>query len=155
MMSSSNNHNFIIDFEPWVERLFQGSWHAARPNMLRLHGINSVICIGFKPDKLLSDIEYQFIDIDDNMQSAERLFKNILPHLLTYIRQRVVVQGKNVLVACGAGKSRSVIVIATYLIKYHRMQPKTALEFIKSRRPSINPNPGFLYELYRRFNANG
>lgn len=48
--------------------------------------------------------------------------------------------GRNICVHCKAGRGRSVIVVACYLVKYYGMTTDEAIDFIKQRRPQINLN---------------
>ncbi|KAK4292428.1 hypothetical protein Pmani_034808 [Petrolisthes manimaculis] len=59
--------------------------------------------------------------------------------------------GGCILVHCNAGISRSTTIIAAYLIKHHEMNPKEALTFIKQKRPFVNPNSGFIQQLYEYY----
>ena len=52
-----------------------------------------------------------------------------------------------VLVHCGEGISRSVAVVAAYLIAAHGWTPMDALQYIKSKRKVANPNFGFVQQL--------
>lgn len=51
------------------------------------------------------------------------------------------------LVHCVVGVSRSASLCLAYLIKYHRMSLKDAYQHVKSRRPQIRPNVGFVKQL--------
>jgi len=55
--------------------------------------------------------------------------------------------GKNVLVHCAMGKSRSASIVIAYLIKYKQMTMEQALKHAKERRPVVLPNPGFIKQL--------
>uniref|UniRef100_A0A1D1Z5S4 Dual specificity protein phosphatase 1 n=1 Tax=Anthurium amnicola TaxID=1678845 RepID=A0A1D1Z5S4_9ARAE len=55
--------------------------------------------------------------------------------------------GGGVLVHCFAGRSRSVTVVVAYLMKKHHMSLSEALALVKSKRPNIAPNYGFLKQL--------
>ncbi|XP_073008333.1 dual specificity protein phosphatase 1-like isoform X1 [Typha latifolia] len=55
--------------------------------------------------------------------------------------------GGNVLVHCFAGRSRSVTVVVAYLMKTHQMSLARALSVVRSKRPHISPNVGFLTQL--------
>ncbi|XP_018684547.2 dual specificity protein phosphatase 1B isoform X2 [Musa acuminata AAA Group] len=55
--------------------------------------------------------------------------------------------GGGVLVHCFAGMSRSVTVVVAYLMKKHRMSLSDALSLVRSKRPHIAPNHGFLTQL--------
>ncbi|XP_021291791.1 dual specificity protein phosphatase 1-like isoform X3 [Herrania umbratica] len=66
-------------------------------------------------------------------------------------------QGGGVLVHCFVGKSRSVTIVVSYLMKKHGMSVSQALELVKSKRPLAAPNSGFiqqLQELERSLQAN-
>jgi protein-tyrosine phosphatase len=53
----------------------------------------------------------------------------------------------NVLVHCQAGVSRSVTIVAAYLMKENRIDYVSSLDLIRSKRPQICPNKGFLKQL--------
>ena len=55
--------------------------------------------------------------------------------------------GQHVLVHCAAGISRSASVVAAYLMAGHQMTLVDALRLMKSRRPVVSPNIGFLVHL--------
>ena len=52
-----------------------------------------------------------------------------------------------VLVHCKAGVSRAAAVVIGYLIRQNDMDYQQAFDFVKSKRPSIKPNPGFVAQL--------
>ena len=123
--------------------LFVGSWHSTKPEILKSLDIQGVICIGFKPDKTVDGISYKFIELDDNPQSIDKLLYDIipvtLPHIHDYLQDK-----RNFLVCCSAGRSRSITIVLTYLMKYRNLSAHEALEFVTSRRTCANPNPGFV-----------
>jgi len=55
--------------------------------------------------------------------------------------------GKNVLVHCQQGVSRSSAIVIAYLIKNHGMSYDSAYAFVKNKRPCIKPNSGFVEAL--------
>ena len=55
--------------------------------------------------------------------------------------------GEKVLVHCHAGRSRSVTIILAYLMKYYTHTLESALEYVKERKPDINPNLSFIGQL--------
>jgi len=81
----------------------------------------------------LRDVEDENI-IDD--------IKRLLP-----IIHNELMNGRGVLCHCMQGKSRSVSIVAAYLIKYRNMTTNEAIEFIKSKRTQIDPNPGYMIQL--------
>ena len=51
------------------------------------------------------------------------------------------------LVHCYEGKSRSVTILTAYLMCYERMTLKGALDLLRSKKPDVKPNKGFLVQL--------
>jgi len=51
------------------------------------------------------------------------------------------------LIHCAAGLSRSPTFAMAFLMKEKKWQFEQAYDFIKSKKPSINPNFGFLNQL--------
>ena len=52
--------------------------------------------------------------------------------------------GRTTYVHCYAGVSRSVMVVAAYLIHKHGWTRDEALAHIRERRPQVRPNPAFM-----------
>ena len=52
--------------------------------------------------------------------------------------------GREVFVHCHAGVSRSCMVVAAYLMSHHGWPRDKALEFVRTRRPGVRPNPAFM-----------
>ena len=55
--------------------------------------------------------------------------------------------GKKILIHCKLGISRSPSILIAYLIKYMNFTALSALDFVKTKRKQIQPNPGFLCQL--------
>ena len=56
-------------------------------------------------------------------------------------------KGRPVVVNCAQGKSRSGTFAVSLLMHNRDMSAQAALELIQSRRPLVQPNPGFLRQL--------
>ena len=75
-------------------------------------------------------------------------------NLFSYFEQaniflnKIRLQEEIVLVHCKFGISRSASFIIAYLIKYFGFNVESALRYLKSKRTQINPNEGFLKQLY-------
>ncbi len=130
------------------EGLFVGDCYSTRPCIIKALGINSVFFITINPFPLVEGVEYNSVEIDDSPNSADELFGEILPKILPNIN-KLLEEGRNVLICCNAGKSRSVTITAAYLMSYKSMEMKQALDHIAARRKGINPNPGFVQALIR------
>ncbi|KIJ29272.1 hypothetical protein M422DRAFT_784322 [Sphaerobolus stellatus SS14] len=69
-----------------------------------------------------------------------------LPEACDFI-QRALNSGGKVYVHCMMGVSRSVTVVVAYLMKSQGISLHDALAYVKSRRPIIRPNYGFMEQL--------
>ena len=58
----------------------------------------------------------------------------------------------SVLVHCYHGKSRSAALVTAFLMAKYKMSVEKALGLLKSKRKSVNPNPGFMAQLRHGFN---
>lgn len=122
--------------------LFFGSWHTTKHKCLENHKITHVFYTNIDPTPFLNGVVYHYINLDDNSQSAKKLFHTILPNILPQIHT-LLEEKHQVLVCCSAGKSRSATIVIAYLMNYRGMSFDQAMEFVKRRR-HININPGFL-----------
>ncbi|KAJ7461746.1 hypothetical protein B0H11DRAFT_2055850 [Mycena galericulata] len=75
--------------------------------------------------------------------------EDVLVHFIPAITfiQAELDKGRGVLVHCQAGMSRSVTIVAAYLMYTQNIDTQSALDIIRQARPNIEPNPGFLYQL--------
>ncbi|KAJ7064795.1 hypothetical protein C8F01DRAFT_1128222 [Mycena amicta] len=74
---------------------------------------------------------------------------DVLVHFIPAITfiQTELDKGRGVLVHCQAGMSRSVTIVAAYLMYTQNIDTEAALDLIRKARPNIGPNPGFLIQL--------
>ena len=93
---------------------------------------------------LPKDINYCHLNIIDNPQ------ENLLQYFdkaFSFI-ESARKNSENILIHCKMGRSRSTSILIAYMIKYFGFSAQKALEFIKLRRKEINPNIGFIGQLY-------
>jgi protein-tyrosine phosphatase len=81
------------------------------------------------------------IDDDKDERISEHFFK-----VHTIISQALA-DNKNVIVHCAAGMSRSATLVLAYLMIENRWHYEEAYNFVKKRRPIIDPNIGFVKQL--------
>ncbi|KIY48793.1 hypothetical protein FISHEDRAFT_65614 [Fistulina hepatica ATCC 64428] len=83
------------------------------------------------------------IQLDDDPSA------DILVHFLPCISfiQAELDKDRGVLVHCQAGMSRSVAIVAAYLMYTRGLEPDAALEMIRQKRPLAGPNTGFYDQL--------
>ncbi|KAI9444308.1 phosphatases II [Lactarius indigo] len=71
---------------------------------------------------------------------------HLRPHLEDTIENidSALRRGRNVLVHCQQGVSRSAAIVIAYLIRKRGMSFDSAVAFVRQRRPCIKPNSGFV-----------
>ena len=106
--------------------------HAA----LQEAGIRSILCL----NGLLSGLQpadlgvkaMACINLTDGSGNDPRLFDRAVKIVGRYAQQN-----PKLLVHCHAGKSRSVMVVASHLVRQHQWDLRQTLEFIQAKRPEI------------------
>ena len=75
--------------------------------------------------------------------------EDIFPHLEGAVEciDAALTRGKNVLVHCQQGVSRSATIVIAYLIRKRGMTYDAAAAFVRQRRPCVKPNSGFVRSL--------
>ena len=106
--------------------------HAA----LQEAGIRSILCLngllsGLQPDDLGVEAMTCF-NFTDGSGNNPQLFERAVKIVGRYAQQN-----PKLLVHCHAGKSRSVMVVASHLVRQHQWDLREALEFIQAKRPEI------------------
>jgi len=124
--------------------LWLGSFAAiSDSDLLRKHRIShlvQVIDVPWLPPVNDPNMTVTRIDIMD-IPSAD--LKSHLDDACARI-EKSLAGGKNVLVHCQQGISRSASVVIAYLIKNHGMSYEFAFAFVKKYRACIKPNSGFV-----------
>src|SRR5665647_2342269 len=89
------------------------------------------------------DFDYERASlVDTDTEDIISTFNRLVP-----IIHAKLMQHKGVLVHCKFGRSRSVSIVAAYLIFYKNMTNDEALDFIRSKRAQIDPKPGYIRQL--------
>ncbi|KFG61080.1 dual specificity phosphatase, catalytic domain-containing protein [Toxoplasma gondii RUB] len=89
-------------------------------------------------------LEYHRLDMVDN--GTERLARHFERFWELMERVRIRESG-NVLVHCNQGVSRSVAMVASYLIRFFKMSVEDAVALIQVNRPVAKPNDAFMRQL--------
>ncbi len=100
-------------------------------------------------------IAYLHITVPDHPITNLHQYFSITNNLI----YKCISEGKNVLIHCMMGVSRSTTIVLAYMMKIYYMKhrqlcncndtsilPKL-IEYVRSKRPVINPNPGFVIQL--------
>lgn len=122
-------------------RLYLGSIDAAiNERLLRTNGISHVLSILDSPLELqrFDGFTYKYLEFYDHPNANIIRF---LPEALEFIKEGLSF-GK-VLVHCSRGVSRSASVVILYIMIKNSLEFQQALEYVRSKRPCINPNQGF------------
>lgn len=143
---SPNTYGFVIDTKPdnipvlITEFVYIGSQDCTANNVIETYNIKHVLSLGIDVDL---EVNNKFINCLD---LPETNIKKILLDSLPFIRKAVVTK-ENCLIHCNAGVSRTSMVAIAYLMHYERMQYQDAYDFVKAKRPAIQPNDGFKKQL--------
>ena len=127
------------------EGLYLGSMQAALDeSLLRQEGISHVLSVigGLAEVQRYDGITYKRIKLNDH-HSVNIL--QFIPEALSFISEGMHC-GK-VLVHCLMGISRSSSIIISYIMIKKSIPFTEALEFVKHKRPCINPNRGFISQI--------
>lgn len=91
------------------------------------------------------NLEWHRFDIDDCQ------FFDIYSYLFEvhFIIQEAVLANKRVFIHCAAGVSRSASLLLGYFMLEKGMLCDDALDYLKKFRPEVDPNPGFMRQLYK------
>jgi protein-tyrosine phosphatase len=88
---------------------------------------------------------------------ADNTTLDISPFLkaaLPWIEEVLIEESNRVLLHCAAGQSRSGAMLVGYIMWKNKMTLVDALSLVRSKRPIVQPNPGFLEQL-KFFETNG
>lgn len=85
---------------------------------------------------------YRLVVDDDEDEKISQHFFDIHK-----VISEAVSKNKNVIVHCAAGMSRSATLVIAYLMIENRWHYEEAYNFVKKRRPLIQPNIGFVKQL--------
>jgi len=82
------------------------------------------------------NIEYLRIPVYDShgKRDVNRMYQ-YFPVVTEFMYKTSVMENKGVLVHCALGRQRSCAAIAAYLIKFYKMTPMQAMDYIMNRKP--------------------
>jgi protein-tyrosine phosphatase len=117
-------------------RLFLSGYHAASLlNKDNPFGIDFVLDVSTEPPyEEAKGIEYCHIPFNDGAEIPEKKFWECMQVLFDRYQR-----GKNILIHCAAGISRSATIAAAFLHFAHIMQFADALAYITQRRAVVEP----------------
>lgn len=140
-------YGFVVDNSPdkipseVIPGLFIGSQDCVEADILKSFSISSVVSVEIFPE--ISDIDRLCVSCLDLPE------ENIMPVLekSNLFIKGVLERKKSVLVHCNAGVSRAAMVVIGFLIMENNFDFQKAYNLVKSKRPCIQPNSGFVKQL--------
>ena len=117
------------DCDEVIEYLYIGNRKTVETNANQFDFI-----VNCTPDIQYNHNNYIRISIKDDPTECNKLLELIKQtNVLEKIHEHITTN-KKVLVHCGSGMQRSCTVVACYLIKYYKLLPEDAIEYIKNKR---------------------
>ena len=144
-----DNYRFNTHFNLHPSKIFNwlylGSYqNACNNNDLKDLKINYILnCAAECQNKNYPEINYFKVKINDLPNFNISLFFNKTNEFIN----KAKLSGKNILIHCQLGISRSTTCLIAYMIKYLGYNTISAMKYIKNKRPQIMPNFGFLQQL--------
>lgn len=122
-----------------ISKIYLGNYQAAKdPDFFKANKIKAVLnCTKDIPNHFVckKDIEYMRIPVDDSLRETDiQKMHKFFPAIVEFIYKHAVLQGNNILIHCYAGRQRSAISVAAYLIYNHKMTPLEACKHIMDKR---------------------
>ncbi len=113
---------------------------------LKKHDITRIVCAVYDINPIFKDdpdiIYYKVPVIDSPRENIFEYFTKASEFI-----EQSISSGKNVLIHCVYGVSRSSTLLCAYFIKYDNLSVTDAVIKIKRARPQVKPNIGFLRQL--------
>ncbi|KAF5736826.1 Dual specificity protein phosphatase 1 isoform 2 [Tripterygium wilfordii] len=127
------------------EGLFLGSLGAAnnKSELKRLNVTHILTVASSLPPAHPDDFVYKVIPVMDRPDTDLRQYFDECFSFIDEAKEK----GGGVLVHCFVGRSRSATIVIAYLMKKHGMSLSQAQDHVKSRRPQVCPNVGFMKQL--------
>lgn len=122
-----------------IKGIWIGNYRGAKDKaFFEKHKIKAVLnCTTDLPSSFCSNkgIEYMRVPIEDSLKEKDyRKMVDYFPVIVEFIHKHHVLEKHNILVHCWAGRQRSAISVAAYLVKYYKLTPNEAIKFIVQKR---------------------
>lgn len=130
----------LTKYDKISNNLYLGNFQAAKDkDFFKAKNIKAVLnCSKDIPNHFAHEknIEYMRIPVDDSLKQKDydQMYE-YMPTIVEFINKHVNIQKNNILVHCWAGRQRSAISIACFMVSKHNMTPKEACEMVMKKRP--------------------
>lgn len=130
----------LAKYNKVMDRIFLGNFQSAKDRaFFKDKKIKAVLnCTKDLPNYFAhnKDIEYMRIPVEDSLKDKDyKLMFEYMPVIVEFINKHVNLQKHNILIHCWAGRQRSAISIAAFLVAKYKMTPHDACKFIMEKRP--------------------
>lgn len=128
----------LSKYDKVMNRIYLGNYQAAKDReFFEKENIKAVLnCTKDIPNHFAhrKDIEYMRIPVDDSLKERDfDLMYKFFPSIVEFIHKHANLQKQNIFINCYAGRQRSAIAVAAYLVAKHRMTPHEACKYILSK----------------------
>jgi hypothetical protein len=133
------------DYDLIIPNLYVGNEHAAgNADFIEKNGITAIVSFGQNTSNSVSNTFR--VDLDDSV------FDEFTPEFWKAIDfiQNTLESGGAVLIHCRKGFSRSPSLCVAFLMQKKRYSFEAAMNLVKSKRPAVSINPGFVQQLKSR-----
>ncbi|MBW0495894.1 hypothetical protein O181_035609 [Austropuccinia psidii MF-1] len=136
-----------------IPNIFIGDFSASQSiTLLEKKNIRSIVSVIKHSSSSFPQFDYLNIPIDDNLNTNICQYFDIVTD---WIQSKLILQPHfGILIHCAAGVSRSTTLLAAFLMKSKNLSPKDAISLISSKRPQVQPNDFFIYQLELYQNCN-
>ena len=144
MMRNQGEEFHRNNASPLTEQLYLAACKAVTSKCLADLKITSIVNATIE----LPTVAYQKQDtiqiaVEDKVGAKLNIYFDLIADKINQVH----LAGGKILVYCRAGQSRSATLCIAYFMKYHDMTFDQAYQFVRTRRPIIHPNRGFVHQL--------
>ena len=130
----------LASYNKVMNKIYLGNFQAAKDkDFFKSKNIKAVLnCTRDIPNHFAhnKDIEYMRIPVEDSLRDRDYdLMYQYMPCIVEFIHKHTVLQGHNILIHCWAGRQRSAISIAAYLVDKYGLNPHDACQLVMSKIP--------------------
>lgn len=136
-------HEDCFKLNEIVPKLYMTNVYTAKDtDLLKKHNIKHVVSL-YPVD--LPEMNQMYLSLYDHpKEDISKHFNDTYNFIDEHISN-----GDSVLVHCHAGRSRASTIVIHYLMRKYDITYEKAYNFVKSKRPIIEPNEGFVEQLKR------
>ena len=129
----------VAKYNKILSNVYLGNYQAAKDkDFFHTKKIKAVLnCSNDIPNHFANkkDVEYMRIPVEDSLKEFDFLkMYQFFPAAVEFIYKHAVLQKHAVFINCFAGRQRSAIIVAAFLMKYCKMTPLEATKYVMDKR---------------------